>query len=291
MLDGPVPERLLTLAAAATVFAVMFDLGLGIVPREFRWVWSRPRLVLRGLLSVLVVAPLIAILAIYAFDLPRAAQIGILLMAVSPGAPVALRRSLDAGGHRGFAPALQILVALLAVVSVPLWIATLDALYAGRATVPAGEIARQVFVAQLLPLGLGMLARRAWPVPAARLRPRITRASGALLVALIVLVSIDIWSAVIGAGVRLTLAIAAITLLTLAAGHALGGPDAATRTAVAVCSAARNPGLALLIATLNNASPPIIATVLAYLVISAVTAVAYVAWRKRGHGAPAASPP
>ena len=37
-ITGPIPAELLTLVAAATVFSVMFDLGLGIVPREFRWV-------------------------------------------------------------------------------------------------------------------------------------------------------------------------------------------------------------------------------------------------------------
>ena len=52
-----------------------------------------------------------------ALDLPRAVEIGIMLMAISPGAPVALRRSLDAGGHRSFAPALQIAVAILAEVT------------------------------------------------------------------------------------------------------------------------------------------------------------------------------
>ena len=70
-----------------------------------------------------------------------------------------------------------------------------------------------------------------------------------------------------------------------------GGPDTATRTAVAVCTAARNPGLALLVATLNNATPPIIATVLAYLVVSAMTAVAYVMWLRRRQRRSFAGPP
>jgi hypothetical protein len=48
-----------------------------------------------------------------------AAQLGIVWMAIALGAPVPLRRSLGAGGHRTFAPALQILVALLEAVSMP----------------------------------------------------------------------------------------------------------------------------------------------------------------------------
>ena len=53
----------------------------------------------------------------------RLAEIGIVLMAISPGAPVALRRSLEAGGEAGFPPALQIAGAGPAILSMPLSIA------------------------------------------------------------------------------------------------------------------------------------------------------------------------
>lgn len=55
--SGPIPDQFLTLVAAATVFVVMFDLGLGIVSREFRSVLKSPGLLLRGLFAVLVAAP------------------------------------------------------------------------------------------------------------------------------------------------------------------------------------------------------------------------------------------
>ena len=70
--------------------------------------------------------------------------IGIVLMAISPGAPIALRKSLAAGGHRAFAPALQILVAMLAVVSIPLSIAALDVVYAGDASIAPGHSSRRL---------------------------------------------------------------------------------------------------------------------------------------------------
>jgi hypothetical protein len=42
-------------------------------------------------------------------------------MVIAPGAPLALRRALGSGGDAGFAPTLQIAVAILAVPAVPLW--------------------------------------------------------------------------------------------------------------------------------------------------------------------------
>ena len=280
-LGGTVPEALMTVVAAATVFSVMFAIGLGIVPREFRWVLQHSGLVARGLFSVLIAVPVVALAVARAFDLSRPVEIGIVLMAISPGAPVALRRSIDAGGHHAFAPALQILVAVLAVVSMPLSISLLNEVYAGHATIEPGQLARQVFTAQLLPLGLGILIRYAWPAGAAWLEPRLARLATALLLLLAVLAVIDIWQVVVNAGPRIALAIATVTALALAVGHLLGGPDPATRTAVAISSAIRNPGLALVVATLNAAPPEVIATVLAYLIVSASTLIPYVVWRRR----------
>lgn len=278
---GVVPELLMTATAAATVFSVMFVIGLGIVPREFRWVWQHSGLVAKGLFSVLIAVPALALVVARAFDLARPVEIGILLMAISPGAPVALRRSIGAGGHHSFAPALQILVAVLAVVSMPVWIALLNEVYAGHATIDPTQLARQVFTAQLLPLGLGILIRYRRPTAAAWLESKLARIATGLLLLLAVLAIIDIGQVVVNAGPRIVLAIATVTALALAAGHLLGGPDPATRTAVAISSAIRNPGLALLVATLNAAPPEITATVLAYLIVSAVAVIPYVAWRRR----------
>ena len=138
-----------------------------------------------------------------------------------------------------------------------------------------------MFPAQPLPLGLGPLTRSARPAGAARLEPRLARLATALLLLLAVLAVIDIWQVVVNAGPRIALAIATVTALALAVGHLLGGPDPATRTAVAISSAIRNPGLALVVATLNAAPPEVIATVLAYLIVSASTLIPYVVWRRR----------
>ena len=280
-LGGVVPDWLLSITAAATLFVVMFDLGIAIVPLEFRWVMQRPGLVVRALFCVLIAVPALVWLVAQAFGVPRAAEIGMMLMAIAPGAPVALRRSLDAGAHRAFAPALQILLAFLAIVSMPLWMAGLNHFYAGEASIDPRELARQVFFAQLLPLGLGMGARSLLPALSARVEPALHNLGSILLGLLLVLALIDVYQTVIGAGVGVGAAVVVATVLALAVGHVMGGPDPTTRTSTAISSAARNAGLALLVAALNNATPAIIAAVLAYLVLSAFTVIPYVVWRGR----------
>ena len=280
-LGGIVPDWMLSIVAAATLFVIMFDLGIAIVPVEFRWVMQRPGLVARALFCVLVAVPALVWLVARAFGVPRSAEIGMMLMAIAPGAPVALRRSLDAGAHRAFAPALQILVAFLAILSMPVWIFFLNQYYAGQASIDPRDLARQVFFAQLLPLGLGIAARWLLPAQSVRIEPSLHKLGSALLALLLVLALVDVYQTVIDAGVGVGAAVVVATMLALAVGHLMGGPDPTTRTSTAISSAARNAGLALLVAALNRASPAIIAAVLAYLVLSAFTVVPYVVWRAR----------
>jgi bile acid:Na+ symporter, BASS family len=288
-----VPEWLLTAVIAVTVFTVMFGIGLGVTPAELRRVWQSPSSMLRGLFSVLVAVPVLAVVIARAFDLSRAAEIGIVLMAISPGAPVALRRSLAAGAHAAFAPGLQISVALLAVASMPLWIAALNEFYAGHARIDPRDVMRQVFIAQLLPLGVGIALRHFGATLAARIEPAVRRAGTVLLIVAVVLVLAELWQPLYEAGAATIAAMVLTTAAALAAGHLLGGPAPTTRTAVAITSAARNPGLALLVATVNAAPPAIIATVLAYVLVSLLTITPYAAWRHRAARRAAAygSPP
>lgn len=172
-------------------------------------------------------------------------------------------------------------LAALAVVTMPLSIAALDEVYGAHATAEPRHLALQVLIAQLLPLGLGLLYRRANPRTAQWLQARLTRASGILLAILMVMALLDVWKMVERAGPWVNLAIAIVTALALALGHLLGGPEPASRTALAIASAVRNPGLALLVATLNSASPAIMGALLSYLVTSALTVIPYAIWRRR----------
>lgn len=276
-----IPFADLRYIAAPTVFTVMFALGLAIAPGQFAYIWQRPGPILRGSVSVLVLIPLLAIGLVTTVELPAPARIGIMLMAISPGAPVALRRSLDAGAHSGFAPSLQMFVVALAVVTVPLSVALLDRAFAMHATVEPLSVARQVFFAQLLPLGIGIALRRARPALAQRLEPRLAKL-GNLLIALVVLVAVvDLWRLVLGEGMRPLLSVAALTLAALGVGHVIGTPEPSTRPAIAFGCAMRNPGLALLVASRNHLEPGVTSMILAYLLTSASVIVPYLVWCRR----------
>ena len=266
--------------AAVTVFTVMLSLGL-LLEREQIAMALQRRVVLAAILfAVVVPVPALAVLTVKLFGLRGAVAGGIVLMAISPGAPVALRRAIQAGAGVGFAPALHLAIVMLAVVTVPISVMVMSWIFSVRFAISPLDVARQVFFAQLLPLGIGAALRSWRPVTVSRIEPRLAAISNLMLLALIVLCLVALGPRMAALGWAPPLAGIGLTLCALAAGAAFAGRDASVRPAAAVASAMRNPGLALLIATRNSAPPDVTASVFAYALGLAVVIFAFLAWRK-----------
>ena len=283
-MTSPIPSWL-ALLVLASVFTVMLSLGL-MLGREQITAALQRRMVLAVLLFVVVVpVPAIAVLFVKGFGIKGAVAAGILLMAISPGAPVALRRAIDAGGHAAFAPALHLVIVISAVVTVPGSVAVLDLIFDKDFTVSPLDVARQVFIAQLLPLGLGAALRALRPAVAARIETRLARIANQMLLALVVALLIVLWPLLADIGWVPFVAGMTLTVCALFVGAACAWRDATIRPAGAVAAAMRNPGLALLIATVNKASAAVVAAVFGYALGLAVVVTAFVVWQSRRHGA------
>ena len=276
-----IPFQWIGLFATVVVFLVMFTLGLMLGREQIAAALQRRVVLLAVVFAVLVPVPALAVLAVKLFGLTGPVAVGIVLMAISPGAPVALRRALDAGGDRAFAPTLHLSIVMLAVVTVPLTVAILDWIFAKDFAVTPLHIGRQVFFAQLLPMALGAALRAARPALAARLETPLARIGNLLLAVMGLAVLVDMPAIVAAAGWAPMVAGVGITLGALAVGAAFAWRDPAVRPAGAIAAAMRNPGLALVIATVNGAPPSVTAAVIGYALGLGLTIVGYLQWRKR----------
>ena len=276
-----IPFQWIGLFATVVVFLVMFTLGLMLGREQIAAALQRRVVLLAVVFAVLVPVPALAVLAVKLFGLTGPVAVGIVLMAISPGAPVALRRALDAGGDRAFAPTLHLSIVMLAVVTVPLTVAILDWIFAKDFAVTPLHIGRQVFFAQLLPMALGAALRAVRPALAARLETKLARTGNLLLAVMGLAVLVDMPAIVAAAGWAPMVAGVCITLGALAVGAAFAWRDPAVRPAAAIAAAMRNPGLALVIATVNGAPPSVTAAVIGYALGLGLTIVAYLQWRKR----------
>ena len=276
-----IPFQWIGLFATLTVFAVMFAIGLMLGREQFKAALERRVVLAAVVFAVVVPVPALAVLAAKAFGLKGPVAVGIILMSISPGAPVALRRALDAGGNREFVPALHLAIVMLAVLTVPATIVILDWIFAADFTVTPFHIGRQVFFAQLLPLALGAELRAISPVVAAKLEGSLGRMGNLLLLALGIMVLVDMPPIIAAVGWTPMIAGVALTVCALAVGAAFAWRDSEVRPAAAIAAAMRNPGLALVIATVNRAPPEVTAAVIGYALGLGVTIVAFLQWCKR----------
>jgi BASS family bile acid:Na+ symporter len=272
-----VTETLL-LVLKLSVVALIFAIGLGSTPADLVYLWRRPGQLVRSLLAMYVVVPVAALVMARTLPLPIAVKTAILVLAISAGAPL-LPRKLMKLGREGYVFSLVVTSSLLAVVAVPAWLQALGTLFGREPDLEPGAVALVIAKSFLAPLVLGMLLR--WPLSsvAERLSQWLLGAAGAALTAAGLALLVLHGGALVAVGVVPLLALVATTLVALAIGHALGGPDPDDRTALAVSCATRHVGIAMLAASMVP-GPRVAVLVLAYVFASAVVSIPYLRWRK-----------
>jgi bile acid:Na+ symporter, BASS family len=134
-----------------------------------------------------------------------------------------------------------------------------------------------------VPFALGLLIHHLKPALADRAAPIASKAGIALLVLAVVPVLIKMWSPMMSlVGDGTLLAMVAFVVVGLAVGHFVGGPDPANRSILALATATRHPGVALVIATQNFPEAKLVApAVLLYLLVCTIASLPYVSWRKK----------
>jgi BASS family bile acid:Na+ symporter len=274
---------LLSAAVQASVFLIVFSLGLGSTQEDALYLLRRPRQLVRSLLSMNVVMPLVAAGLAAVFDFPGALNISLVALAVSPVPPILPKRQLRAGGRASYAVGLLMVAALLAIVFIPLALKLIALGFGKEAHVPEAAVARLVAITVLVPIAAGIVVRRLAPAFAARAARPISLGAMALLGVIVMLLLVRAWRPAVSLiGDGHVLALAAFVAIGLIVGHLLGGPDPRDRVVLALATASRHPGVALAIAAANFPQEKrVMGAILLYLVISLIVSVAYLAWQGR----------
>lgn len=272
--------------ASLTLFALMFSLGLRWTFADVVWLWRKPSLLVRSLISVFIAVPLFGVLIGFIPGFTIAERLGIGAMMICPGAPTIPNKSLKAGGNEQFVASLQFTVCLLAVVSIPLTTSILSQFYPNQAWLSPQTIANQIFFAQVLPMGLGVLLAQYAPNLADQWQEPTSKLANLMFALLAITLLVVALDKVLNTGFVTYLVIAGMAIASLVCGHLLGGPQADTRSDLAYATVTRNAGLAILLVTLNFPNLDyfkggIISTLITYALIAAVVSIPYTIWRKR----------
>jgi BASS family bile acid:Na+ symporter len=265
----------------SSVTVLVFGVGLQSTRGDLVYLWRRPRLLLRAALAMYVFVPLVALAMARLLPLSVGIKAAVLVVAISAGAPLVPRKLMPLRND-AYVFSLIATTSLLAVATVPAWLAALGAAFDVELSVGSGDVARLLGASFGLPIALGMGVRASLPRFAERASDLLMAAGGAaLLVSGLVLLAVSL-PLLAEAGWLGLFVLAALTGAALSIGHLMGGPNEENRTALAIACATRHVGIAVLVA----AAVPGVRTavlVMAYVVASTVASIPYIRWRKRYH--------
>jgi BASS family bile acid:Na+ symporter len=250
-----------TVVVAVLLVASMLAVGTAASVQDFRALRARRVLVAIAVAVNVIVLPGLAVMLVTAAGLRPEVALGVLLAAAAPGGGTGALLTLHARGDLAVSAALQVILAPVGLLSVPVWAAV-----AGQSVIPAGAsglvLVSGGLLGQVLPLAVGMWLRRSRPGTAVRVHRLARRVADVLLAGLVlyfVTTGVNRLPQVGWAGVAVIAVLVGASLVPLAlAGLSTG----AERRAVAMTTGVRNLTLGLFFAAAM--APTVTLTLLAY---------------------------
>jgi BASS family bile acid:Na+ symporter len=276
-------QSFIPLAMKSSMFVSVFALGLEANSDDVTYLFRRPVELARALLAMNVFMPLFVVALALIFDFSPAVKTALVALAISPIPPLLPKKFPRSAAAGSYSIGLLIAAGLLAIFFVPAALEILEWVFKTPLQMSLASIAALVFMTILLPIGLGIAAHWLLPDLAERLAKPVSQIARIVLLACVAAILFSaapaIWTLV---GNGAIIALAAFVLVGLAIGHLLGGPEPENRTALAISTASRHPGMAVALAAANFPEQKLAtAAVLLYLLVNALLSAPYRLWIRR----------
>jgi BASS family bile acid:Na+ symporter len=276
------------------LFVIMFSLGLGLGPADFRRIAVQPRDFLVGMVSQLVLLPAVAFAIALAWAPAPALAVGLMIIAAAPGGVTSNLLTRYAGGDTALSVTMTAVTSLAAIVTVPFVVfLALDHFVGAAATAEMSMVgvALRMFAIVALPVALGMAVRGFRPALAARWEPVAEIVSGALFA---VVLAAAIWvereniAGYFAAAGLATLALNVAMMAIAFWGTILIGCRRPQRIALALECGLQNGTLAIAVVAALGLDPAYAVPAAIYSLLMFATALGFVALVRGGRGAVAA---
>jgi bile acid:Na+ symporter, BASS family len=277
-------HSLIPFVLKASIFLTVFALGLQATLADATFLFRRPKLLIRGFVSINVIMPWLALLLVLTLHLHPAVQIALVALSVSPVPPIFPKKVLKAGGKENYTIGLLVATVVLSIVSIPIAMKIFEKVTGVPLSISAFSVATIVFKTVLTPLLAGIVLRSI----SSSFAGRVTKPIGIVAAVLLVLSTLPALFVLIRNNLPLLvdgtlLSLAAFAMIGYFVGRLFGGPDPEDRSVLAQATASRHPGLALAIAHANFPQQKLVVpTVILYLIVSGVlTALAPKLFKKK----------
>ena len=147
--------------APVALAIIMFGLGLGLTPKDFKRVITFPRDFIIGFFGQVILLPIIALLLIQIIPMPLEIALGVMVIAAAPGGVTSNILTKFANGDVALSVTLTAVVSLISVITVPLIIYN-SAEFLGIEVIREISmllVALKMFYIVTVPVILGMIVR------------------------------------------------------------------------------------------------------------------------------------
>jgi BASS family bile acid:Na+ symporter len=277
-------EQLIRVAIVLSIMLIVLSFALRATWRDATSLFRHPSLLLRCLLAMNVLMPIFAMVLVGLFSLRPEVAIALLTLAVSPVPPFLPREQLQVAGRRAYdVHSLLGATSLLSIVLAPASVVLIGLAFSRHTDIDPLKIARVVALTVLMPFAAGLIINHLRPTFAASVSSRVGKAGMLLLVVACVPILVKRGPAMLSLiGNGTLLAIVAFVEVGLAVGHLLGGPDPRERGVLALATAMRHPGVALVIASgIGEGDKVVGPALMLYLLVGTLVSAPYVRWARR----------
>jgi len=284
---GPLSKSL----AIAFLVSMSLSIGLDVTWRQVKVLLRDKGLLFRALAANIVLVPLLGVLLVWIFPMPRDFEIAFLLLATAPGAPSAIRYTRNEREDAPFAAGLAMLLICAAIVFTPV-LAEIILPLETRVTIPYDQIATVLVLYIIIPGAIGFTLQR-WPEESGMIG-RVSFISARLFFAAWMLLTFFEQSkATRRMGVRTLAAMLCIIAGSMILGWLMGGSKHENRRILASATSMRNAALCAAIALRSFPGTDVDVALVAFssmMATPAATLVFYESYKKRRAKGLAASP-
>jgi len=274
-------EVLLPLALAL----IMFSLGLGLELRHFKRVLLRPGILLAGLVSQVVVLPLIGFSVARLLSLEPMHAAGLMILAACPGGATAGLLTRMAGGETALSITLSVITGALAFITVPLVVSAGLGFFLGASyslSLPFTQIILSLLLVTLLPVSLGVWLRESGRCPKS-VEAAFHRLANLLFLAMVTYTFVANWGSITTALPSLGAACLLLNLAGMSSGlliGALANAEQPTRVAMAMECGIQNAALGITLALSVIGEPLLAVASVTYALLMNITALLVIAYRR-----------
>lgn len=262
----------------------MLGMGLSLVPEDFQRVGKYPKAVAIGLISQLILLPIIGFVIAKVVPMQPAIATGLMILALCPGGVSSNLVTFLAKGDVALSVTLTALSSLITIFTIPIFTNLASQHFFGQSAaveLPIGATILQIFLITFLPIAIGMSIRQFAPILSAKLEKVTSGFAAALLALIILLLIIKEWSRLPNFILQVGVSVLLLNTLSMAAGFYLSkffNLNPKQQVCIAIEVGLQNGTLALAITAglLNNPDMAIPAAIYSLLMyVTGFLAIAY----------------